>query len=392
MAKADGGALVPLRVAIDGRYIQDRFPGIGRYTYNLIRALQAAAPEDEFLVLHDASAPSTHHDMAALAALPRVRVIDCAASPLALSSQWRLVPTLRRLAPDIFHTPHVVKPWSLPRRSVTTVHDLIPLTHPDSLPSRLQRLLFRQALRLTCWTSAAIIVPSEASRRDLVRRLSVPADRIHLVPHGVGERFQPQPAAEIARVRREYGLPARYVLQIGGNKPHKNLPRLVEAWADGDGRGPTHGDPAQAGLVLAGRQDPRFAEAHSRVRARGLRGSVLFIGEVAERDLPALYSGAELFVYPSLGEGFGLPVVEAMACGTPVVCSDVPALSEVAGHAAVLVNPTDVPGLGRAIRRLLGADRLREQLRQRGLARAQAFPWSTTAAGTCRVYREISGR
>jgi glycosyltransferase involved in cell wall biosynthesis len=391
MAMADRRAPVPLRIAIDGRYVQDRFPGIGRYTYNLVRALHTGSTGLELLVLHDPLAPNTRYDLAALGSLPGVRLLESASSPLALSGQWRFRSTLSRLAPDIFHAPHFLKPFYLSRPSIVTVQDLIPLTHPESLPSFHRRLLFRLALWRTCQTATAIIVPSDASRRDLLQFLPVPPGKVHLVPHGVDERFHPQPAGEIARVRRQYSLPERYVLQIGGNKPHKNLGRLMEAWGVVWGA-LRHGDRDQTRLVVAGPQDVRFPEAREQVRALGLDRCVLFVGNIAERDLPALYTGAALFVCPSLSEGFGLPVLEAMACGTPVVCSHVPALAGVAGHAAIMVDPRDVAGLAEAIRRLLVEERLREELRERGLSRARAFTWRITAAATQQVYQETAGR
>jgi glycosyltransferase involved in cell wall biosynthesis len=382
---------MPLRIAIDGRYIQDRFPGLGRYSYSLVHALGACTAADELLVLYDPSSPNTRHDMAALRALSSVRLLEAATSPLSPSGQWRLPSSLAGLAPDVFHAPHFLTPHRAPRPTVATVHDVIPLRCPASLPSLPKRLLFRWALRRTCQTASAVLVPSEASRRDLTELCGVPAVKIHLAPHGVDERFRPQAAAEIARVRHRYGLPDRYVLHIGGNKPHKNLSRLVDAWAKASAGAPDHDGRRHTRLVVAGPQDARFPAARTRVRALGLEDSVVATGEVAEADLPGLYAGAALFVCPSLHEGFGLPVLEAMACGTPVVCSSVGALREVAGDAAIAVDPTDVVGLAGAIGHLLDDGGARERLREKGLTRARAFSWRITAAVTREVYRAVAG-
>lgn len=376
---------MPLRIVIDGRYIQDRFPGIGRYTYNLIRALGACATDDEFVVLHDPSLPNTRYDVTALGTLPGV-VLEPASAPLAPGRPRRSARALARLAPGLFHAPHYRKPYRLPCPSVTTVHDVIPLRCPAALPSRPARLLFRLATWLACRTSSVVLTPSEASRRDLERAFRLPPGRVRVTPEAADERFGPRAAEEIARVRQRYAVPGRYVLYLGSHKPHKNLRRLVDAWArvrataDRPARGP------EMTLVLAGREDPRYPLARRRAEEPDVRDAVLFAGDIAEPDLPALYSGATLFTFPSLYEGFGLPVLEAMACGTPVICSNAGALPEVAGDAALSVDPHDVRALAEAIEQALADEGLRRRMAARGQAQAARFSWSRTAQETLAAY------
>jgi alpha-1,3-rhamnosyl/mannosyltransferase len=191
----------------------------------------------------------------------------------------------------------------------------------------------------------------------------------------------------VAAVRARYDLPERYLLYLGSNKPHKNLERLVEAWA--------LLQPQPAALVIAGSWDSRYPEARQRAAAlsrspaplAGLERQLLWLGPVPEADLPALYSGALLFVFPSLYEGFGLPVLEAMACGTPVACSNTSSLPEVAGDAALLANPLDTQELARAMRTALEDESLRQEMSEKGLKRAQGFSWLRTAQRTLETYR-----
>jgi alpha-1,3-rhamnosyl/mannosyltransferase len=300
-----------LNYAIDGRYIQDHFPGIGRYTYNLIDALARSAPTDRFVVL---------------------------CNPSLRNSRW----------------------------------------------------FFRWAAWLAAKTSARVIVPSHATRDDLIAHLRVPREKIVVIPLAADARLAPQSAAEIARVREKYALPERFVLYVGINKPHKNLATLLDAWARVE---------RDAMLVVAGAWDARYAHTTADRRPMtdvqslavgGHRSAVKFIRDVDDADLAALYVGATVFVMPSLYEGFGLPPLEAMASGAPVICSNASSLPEVVGDAALLVNPRDAEDIARAITHVLDDAALRDELRAKSLARAAQFSWERTAEMTLAVYREIT--
>jgi alpha-1,3-rhamnosyl/mannosyltransferase len=235
---------------------------------------------------------------------------------------------------------------------------------------------------LAARTSVRVIVPSAATRADLVSLLHVPGEKITVVPLAVDTRFAPQATTEIARVRAKYSLPEKYILSVAINKPHKNLATLIDAWrALSD---------SECALIIAGAWDARYVLRSMPGENRQL--GIRFLHNLPDDDLPALYAGAAVFVFPSLYEGFGLPPLEAMACGAPVVCSNAASLPEVAGDAALLVNPRDAGEIVAALRRILSDVSLREQLRGKSLVRAAQFSWARAARETLRVYQDIVGR
>ena len=396
-----------MRYAIDGRCIQDHFPGVARYTLNLVRALAEVAPEDEFLLLYDPSARSTRYSLEVLRRQANLRLVPGEAPVFSLSEQWRIPRQLRGLRPALIHAPYYLRPYALPAPVVLTAYDLIPLIYPRYFTLK-ERAIFRLAMGLALRTAQAVIAISQATASDLQRHYRLPPARLAVIALAADPAFGPQPMEAIATIRQKYQLPERYALYLGSNKPHKNLVRLVEAWKEVVGCGlcatgyggevagcstpcpvRTAHDASRAMLVIAGHWDERYPEARERAAALGLGGSVRFLGAVAEEHLPALYAGAELFVFPSLYEGFGLPVLEALACGVPVVCSNSSSLPEVAGDAALLVDPLDVPAMAQALGRVLGDLSLRQDLRARSLARAALFSWERTARETLAVYRKM---
>lgn len=390
---------------LDARAATPHFPGIGRYISNLTASLIPLLAADERLtILHDPAHPP------ALNPAEAVRPVPAPASPFSLRQQW-LIPRLirelthvpgplpgARTASVIYHSPYYLMPYCPGAATVLTVYDLIPLLFPGHSTLR-ARLLFRWTTALALRTARVVIAISAATRADFLAHFRLAAERIIVIPLAADPRFRPQPAGVVAAMRARYGLPERYGLYLGSNKPHKNLVRLLEAWqlvADRLKPGPRS-------LVIAGAWDERYPEVKKRATALGLDEQVAFLGPVAGADLPALYAGAELFVFPSLYEGFGLPVLEAMACGTPTICAKVPALVEVtspleprAGRkeeeasAALLFDPLDVAGLAEALARLWTDPALRDELRRRGLAQAQRFNWQTTAQQTLGCYRALA--
>ncbi|MEJ5198743.1 MAG: glycosyltransferase family 1 protein, partial [Anaerolineae bacterium] len=293
--------------------------------------------------------------------------------------------------------PYYLMPYRPGVTTVLTVYDLIPLLFPEHSTPR-ARLLFRWTTALALRAAKVVIAISEATRADFLARFRLAAERIVAIPLAADPIFRPQPADAIAAVRARYGLPERYILYLGSNKPHKNLLRLIEAWR----LAITSFQLPASSLIIAGAWDARYPEPRARAEALGVGDRVRFLGPVAGADLPALYAGAALFVFPSLYEGFGLPVLEAMACGAPVVCSNVASLREVTSppgplsyeergseeaSAALLVDPLDVGALADAIRRVLADPALADELRARGLAQAARFSWARTAQETLAVYR-----
>jgi alpha-1,3-rhamnosyl/mannosyltransferase len=230
--------------------------------------------------------------------------------------------------------------------------------------------------------AAIVICISEATRSDLESRLHVTPSRLVVIREGAGESFRPSRNEEVHRLLDKYQIPDPYLLYVGSNKPHKNLPVLIESFAQL--RTPIS-------LVLAGNMDPRFDLAQRKIEEIGIGSRIRFLGAVKEDELPALYSGARAFVFPSLQEGFGLPPLEAIACGTPAVCSDIPSLRETMGSAALFFDPKDRESLASALNRIATDESLRADLQTRGLQRAAELNWNVAAKKTMEVYRSLAG-
>lgn len=368
-----------MRIGIDGRYIQDHFPGIGRYTYSLCEALAALPGDHTLALIHNSRLPNTRFDLAALLALPGVEAAETQAPPFSLTEQQALPGLARRLELDVWHAPYYIAPYRLPCPLVVTIHDAISSRYPQYLPSWKARLSYEAAMRLALLAARRVIAVSQASRDDLLRFFGARADTVSVVYEAADRRYAPQAASVVAELKARLRLPERYALYLGMNKPHKNLARLVQAWAQVAGR-------AEADLLLAGREDARYAQARRTAADLGLGDAVRFLGDVAEADLPALYAGALFFVFPSLYEGFGLPVLEAMACGAPVICSTAPSLLEIAGGAAVTVDALDTGALAAAMAALLSSPARRAELARLSLARAARFSWRRAAEQTLHEY------
>ena len=289
----------------------------------------------------------------------------------------------RRL--DVFHSP-LGLPLLCRPAGVTTIHDLCFLTHRATFTRRMW-LYFRIFLPLSVRRARIVLTVSQTSRQALIDLMHVEPEKIRVIPNGVADGFQPPTdEARLCRVRARYALPPAFILYVGTLEPRKNVLRLLHAcqrlWSAGA---------VPHKLVIAGRQGWLFRDVLDFVREAGLHDRVVFTGYVAPADLPALYATATLLVYPSLCEGFGLPPLEAMACGTPVVGSNCSALPEILGEAARLVDPLDVSTLAETIRSVLGDDRLRETLRTRGLERARRYRWETSARQTLELYAQLTG-
>lgn len=386
---------------LDARTAGPHFPGIGRYVRSLAGALALQLEPSERLTLLVDPQLTLPTGRLPTGMVPTVPLV---ASPFSIGQQWRVPQAVRRLAADVYHSPYYLMPYRTAAPTVLTVYDIIPLRYPEYSSTR-SRLLFRLATRLALGSAQRVIAITENARQDFIREFGIRPERIATIPLAADAAFQPQPAPVIEAVRARHQLPERFVLYVGSNKPHKNLTGLVTAWAElvsgrgGDaGSAPTGtlptgrlpgGDAASgAELVIAGAWDPHYPEARQLADSLG-DGRIRWLGQVADADLPGLYAAATVFVFPSLFEGFGLPVIEAMACGTPVICSNVTALPEVAGDAAIQIDPEDTAGLAQALGRVLQDKALQDDLRERGLRRAADYSWERTAAQTLEVYRQL---
>jgi len=360
-----------MRAILDARTVNDHYPGIGRYTFELARAL---APLTDLVLLINPLQASQELDLRSLNA-ERIAVPR---TPRSLQQQWVVPAHVRRARGDIYHSPYYLMPYAPGLTAVVTAYDLIPLIIPDGF-SAVQRAAYRATHQLAFRAARKIITLCESARQSLIERFHLPTQLGDAIPPGLGPEFVPQPAEAVAAFREQRKLPRDYVLTVGSNKPHKNLPGLIRAYAALPADAPP--------LVIAGPEDPRYSEMRAAAAPLGER--VVFVGRVAEAQLPLLYAGAALFVQPSLTEGFGLPVVEAMACGTPVACSEAPGLVEAAGGAALLFDPFRPDTITHALSNALTDSMLRDDLCARGLRRVQSLTWAHTAEATLKVYSQV---
>lgn len=376
-----------MRVTFDLTPAVHHHAGAGRYAQELLVALTSLDPANEYRALYIAPRGGERPD-APLDHLP--------AQVIRLSAKlWRLSVMLASFAgaamdewlppTDLFHaTDHLLPPLRR-ARTVFTVLDLTFRLFPEyHLP--LNRWYSTLMLPRFLRQADAIITISEHTRRDLLKWVSLPPDKVRPIHLGVNRAFRLiEDISELARVRAKYHLPERFILYLGTLEPRKNLTTLITAYH----ALLTQGDEPPA-LVLAGRKGWLYEPILNQVRATGLSDRVLFTDWVDEQDAPAILNAADLFVYPSLYEGFGLPPLEAMACGTPIITSNVSSLPEVIGDAGIMIEPHDTRALTQAMRWLLADKAKRTELRSKGLQQASHFSWERTAQETLDVYRQAT--
>lgn len=363
-----------MRIVIDARTIADHFPGIGRYTYNLLLALSRIDHGHEIVALTCPSLKNTRYDLAAL----RVQLISTTAQIITLAEQWQVPKLLWREHADLFHATYYVQPYGrLPCPVVTTLYDTIPHRFPRTVSWR-ARILFDLLHRLAIWRSAQLLTISHSAQADLMAAYRIPESRIDVTPLAADPQFQPQSAAQIANLRDRYQLPERYVLTLASDKPHKNIAGLLQIWKA------CQQQQLMPILVLAGHRDSP-ATTLQPLTAFGPH-EIRELPNIPAADMPALYAGAELFLFPSLYEGFGLPALEALACGTPVICGHNSSMPEVVGTSGILVDLADTVAWVRAICSTLNDSTLRMQLHQAALAQAARFSWELVAQGSLLAY------
>jgi glycosyltransferase involved in cell wall biosynthesis len=351
--------------------------GTGRYTTELITALAAIEDELELIVAWPA-------ELAALIAGTRTKVIHRSAQPLSrlFFDQWQIRASIARHRVQVVHYPANVGPLLPLPRLVLTVHDCTFLRHPEWFPWN-RAMYYRAAVRRSACRAARVIADSQATAEDLMEWLGLPEDRIDVVPLGVDPGFRPADATTQGAIRSLYGLPASYFLYVGTIEPRKNIAGLIDAWSATACAHPCD-------LVIAGRRGWKMDAVDAAVDRSPHRARIHFTGFVPQENLPALVSAARGFVWPSFFEGFGLPPLEAMACGVPVITSNTSSLPEVVGNAALTVDPADTSALAGAILRLATDDTLAVNLREKGFARAIEFTWAVTARQTLESYRKAA--
>jgi len=372
--------MLGMRVAIDTRKIHDF--GIGTYIRNLLRQLARIDRDTEYVLLcHEP-------DLGIAAQLgPNFRTVREPSPNYSLREQIRVPWVLRRERPDVYHAPHYVLPAGVHCRSVVTIHDCIHLMFPQYLPNRAAFVYARASMWAAAHRSDRILTVSAASKRDILQLFNVSPEKVVVVYNAIDEHFSTEPSAEhVARVRERYQLDHKFVLYVGNIKPHKNLVRLIEAFSR------LRQDHDDLKLLIIGDEISKLPALRRAVHSHKLHKHVRFLGYLKDDTLTVLYRLASVFVFPSLYEGFGLPPLEAMASGTPVVTSNLSSLPEVTGDAAVLVDPYDVDSIVSGVRSVLDDPALAEDLRRKGFKRSREFSWERSVEQTLRVYRDVGGQ
>ena len=367
-----------VRIAIDARKLRDY--GIGTYVRNLLRHLARLDRTTEYVVLcHEADKQMASH------LGENFRPMLDSSPGYSIREQLSIPLDLQRAHVDLFHAPHYVLPPLTPCRSVVTIHDCIHLRFPQYLPNRLAHAYAHSSLWIATHRASRILTVSETSKRDILDFFKVPESKIDVIYNAIDERFwEPPPAEEIDHVRERYQLDDPFVLYAGNIKPHKNIERLIEAFYTLKKRGFDN-----VKLLIIGDEISRYATLRRAVHRHKLHKHVRFFGFVPDKTLASLYRLAAVFVFPSIYEGFGLPPLEAMASGTPVITSNVSSLPEVVGDAAVLIDPYQSDEIADAMERVLTDETLRADLRRRGLERARHFSWERSIRRVREIYGEV---
>lgn len=369
-----------MRFALDGVPLSQTRTGVGHYTFELARALAALGPADEFELV------SPYAPVPVELGLPaNLRFVQPGGNGLTRRAWWSLGLPLYCGRADLalFHGTNFDLPaWSR-CPTVLTIHDLSLLLYPETHEKHLVRRA-RVKLPLMARKATAIITPSKAVKAEVSQHLNIDAEKIFAIPEAARAAFYPAPHSERDAVCRSLGIENEFILFVGTVEPRKNLLTLARAFAE-----LLQATSLRPQLVIAGKEGWLSDELMAYLGASQIRDRVLFTGHLSDDDLRALYSACRVFVYPSLYEGFGLPLLEAMACGAPVITSNTPSIIETVGNVARLVSPTDTHDLANAVKSLLEDANERQHRSTTGIEHAKTFSWAQTAAATFDVYRNV---
>jgi len=366
-----------LRIGIDARLIQGPFTGDSTYWRGLIEGLSRL---DADLVLYlDGKLPKP--EIPVSRDIP-VRVLQACCSRV--WSAWTFPRALKEDGIQVAHVQYTIPP-RMPCPTITTIHDVSFKRLPEFFTLK-DRLILNWSTKRASKKAVRVIVPSQHTKEELVGLYGIDPGKIAVTYEGVDKQFQPMDrTTAIGLISEKYGIQPPFVLTLGVIQPRKNLGRLIEGFAALKGN-----VESEHKLVIVGKQGWKEADLQGRIKALGLANDVIRTGYVPYEDLPALYSAADVFVYPSVYEGFGLPPLEAMACGTPVITGDRSSLPEVVGEAGVMVDPYDPDAFAKAMAKVLSSESLRAEMRTRGLSQASKFSWDKMASETLEIYREVA--
>lgn len=371
-----------MRIGFDAHSIGTGLGGNETYASNLIEALAELDSRNEYILYVtkqeavERFANRWSH-VQVVRTLPHTPIIRI---PLTLTAE------LRRRPVDILHVQYTAPPWA-PCKTVVMIHDLSFEHLPETFKRR-SWMQMRLTVRRTARAAAHVVTDSEYSREDILRTYRLPVDRVTTTPLAASHRFKTvEDKRELKRTLDKYGIAGDYILAVGSIQPRKNIPRLIRAYARLLSQ--RNDQTPVPKLVIAGKRAWLFEETINAAAASPVRDNIIFTGYVPESDLPALYTAAMCFVYPSFFEGFGIPLLEAMRCGTPTISSDRTCFPEVVGDASLMIDPFDENSIADALRLIISDVKLREQLRSRGFAQSSQFDWRHTARLTLDVYDKV---
>jgi glycosyltransferase involved in cell wall biosynthesis len=371
-----------MRVAVDAHMIGERQTGAEYYTLGLIAGLARVDSENHYTLL------TTHR-----AALKRALNLPSNFEPFTVHPgsnlprvAWAMPRACRQVRAQVLHVSYTAPPIC-PCPTVVTIHDIAYEFFPRFFSPR-DRWLLSITVPFSCRRAARVIAVSECTKHDLIDQYGIPETKIRVIYEAANDKFsQGIPQEKVTHIQKQYADGRRYILAVGNIQPRKNLKRLIEAFAALIAENTEEDMPV---LVIGGQAKWQSSAIYQQVEQQGLSSFIHFTGYIPDEDLPALYRGAEIFVYPSIYEGFGLPPLEAMASGIPVICSKASALPEAVGDAALLIDPLDTGSIVQALRELVSDAARRQALTRAGLARAAQFSWEKTARETIAVYEEAT--
>src|SRR5215813_808563 len=369
-----------MRIGLDGYPLSEPLTGVGHYTLELARALAAAHPADQFELI----SPKPFESGVQSGARQNLGFVKGKSS--SIRGHWWSVGLplyARRAALDLFHGTNFELPLWNRKRTVLTIHDLSALRYPELHRPRLARRA-RLRLPLAAKAASAIITPTEAIKREVCAQFRLKTEKVSVVHEAPRSSFRPLLFEDMLETRKRFGVEDDFLLFVGTLEPRKNLLTLLKAFDQ-----ILRHTSFRPQLVVAGGEGWLMDETFSFMQDSGVNEQLRLTGYLDDEELRALYSSCKVFVYPSLYEGFGLPPLEAMACGAPVVASRIPALQETLDDAAILIEPLDVEGLAKAIVGLLQHDEHRREVSVAGLTRVERFSWTRTAQLTYEVYRRV---
>ena len=371
-----------MKIGIATDFMDRNLGGIGTYTKNLVNNFNKIDKKNEYHLIHHTTVSIDIYKN------NKEILIKSFSLPKGAGLSWRFInaPLKLRFIKELnlVHDPYGIGPLSfkMPFKKVMTIHDLTPTLFPHTFnlaPVLLHKLLLPRTLK----TADKIIADSNSTKKDLMNHFNIPEEKIRVILLAADEKFKPLSNKEIKEAKQKYSLNFPFILYVGTLEPRKNIPSLIKAVYKLKKKN------LQYKLVIAGKKGWKYKEIFETINKLNLQNDVVFTGYVSDEDLPALYNAADMFVYPSIYEGFGLPPLEAMACGTPVITSNTSSLPEVVGDAGIMIDPPDVDGLADAMHKVLTDGGLRADMTKKGLERAKIFSWEKCARETLEVYEEV---